>query len=323
MKIKCFPVFLMIIVSLCASCDKSKPPDAATVTSASYTEEYEGGPTEDYEAFPPGFETFMLYHTILSGDLSNFAGTYANGRGDRRQLTSDGVFSSENPEGGFGDGIMAEGFEHISQESGDSYYQWVNTTQPDADGWYSGYIVVLFPPGVQIIEGGRIVQTDTSKIRMYVYAHDLFYRSDDVFYQEEENHRASRVAEADVPINDVNLSNVLHSQKSITIAGIPESLNGLYCNISLTIIGDTGIYVYLAWSYPEMVQNGSVTNVLYAYNNSTQTMEPFTRDGIFYVLVSINDLNSKNLPHWQGYNTFIIAGETSIIYWNDFSEVFG
>ena len=115
----------------------------------------------------------------------------------------------------------------------------------------------------------------------------------------------------------------VYSPKSITITGIPEYLNGLYCSMSLVVVDANGWYNYAAWSEPVIVKNGSATNIFFAYINSEKSKEPFYKDGIYNVLVSIDDLNSYSLPHWQGSNSFIIADETSIIYWSDFSEVFG
>jgi len=115
-----------------------------------------------------------------------------------------------------------------------------------------------------------------------------------------------------------------HLQKKMTITGIPASLNGLHCSISLTVFGENEWYEYIAWSEPALVTNGSATNIFFAYYQSEHSKDPFSKNGIFNVLVSINELNDQDLPQWQGnvYH-FYFYGETVSIPWSDFVEVFG
>ena len=114
------------------------------------------------------------------------------------------------------------------------------------------------------------------------------------------------------------------TRTAITITGIPAHLNGLSCEIFLTVFDQYGWYEYVAWSEPVMVINGSVTIKFFAYNGSEQSKKPFDKNGVFNILVSTREKNSRDLLPWQGYiHGFSINKKTATIPWRFFAEVFG
>ena len=121
----------------------------------------------------------------------------------------------------------------------------------------------------------------------------------------------------------VNNESKEHSQKTITITGMPANLNNMYGEISLAA-SETLPYNWVAWSQPVLVKNGSVTIKLLVNNNSHKNNDPFNKDGGFIIYLIINELDNHDLPNWQGMiNGYYIYDEITNIFWNEFSEVFG
>jgi hypothetical protein len=101
------------------------------------------------------------YDKILKEDLSDFAGTWANGRGVTSELTSSGIF---------GRGYNAYGF----KKTGDSYL-W--NVSKDGDSME----VTLYPIGTELVNAdNQTIQTDITKVRIAV---NFVSASDEVYYQ--------------------------------------------------------------------------------------------------------------------------------------------
>jgi hypothetical protein len=125
-------------------------------------------------------EQIYNYDAILSGDLTDFAGIWKNGLGETFNLTADGTQGNELTEDGITYIEKAAGFEKMTSD----YYRW-GCALEDYDG-PSGYDVWLFPVGVDVVayNSGELVQTDTTKVRMYA-GHDFYpveEMSNRVFY---------------------------------------------------------------------------------------------------------------------------------------------
>ena len=122
-----------------------------------HASEYEGGPDDDYEALPPGFG--YPYTAILDGDLSEFAGTWVNGRGDRYPLRADGVF-----DGGLNAYEFTRGADKNSPYiANGTNYEWLVNMGGEA----GVFEIWLFPAGVDIKNrSGEIIQTDKTKDRI-------------------------------------------------------------------------------------------------------------------------------------------------------------
>jgi len=177
MKLKFYFFIILIITMLLLSVCKGKERSAEGMD--------EGGPGDDYQALPNGFS--YPYGSILDGDLSEFAGLWVNGRGDRKILAANGVFYSKNPE-------EQRTYNFARGADGDSYsmayngtdYSWANQLPPEDDGMAFGFMVVFFPVGVGIIISDEIMPSDTSRDRIITYAHDSPSPRDNsiVYYQE-------------------------------------------------------------------------------------------------------------------------------------------
>jgi hypothetical protein len=109
------------------------------------------------------------YEKILSGDLSDFTGRWANNTGESRTLRADGTFA---------DGQTAGGFTTRTMTNGGTYYMW-GVHIPDE----GGFGVMLFPVGTGIQFGNEFYETDKGKVRLTM-GHDLPSSSDDIFYLE-------------------------------------------------------------------------------------------------------------------------------------------
>jgi len=104
------------------------------------------------------------YAKILTGDLSEFTGIWANRRGDVSVLKSDGCFYR---------GYRAYSF----IKDGDSY-RW--SVSMDGDSIY----VWLYPAGIEIMNNnGFFIQSDTAKVRIYTGSDagdGVYYREGDI-----------------------------------------------------------------------------------------------------------------------------------------------
>jgi len=107
------------------------------------------------------------YSKILNGDLSDFSGNWKNGENENKTLNPDGTTDYQMAIDGVVYGEEAFGFEKLE----DGSYLWqVTMNVPDG---MSGYAILLFPVGVDVIAYGEIAQTDKSKVRLYT-GHDFY-----------------------------------------------------------------------------------------------------------------------------------------------------
>jgi hypothetical protein len=163
MNFKSSLIGVLIFVVIFTACTKKSE------TQTHHADEHEGGPSDDYEALPPGFG--YPYTAILEGDLSNFAGTWVNGQGSRMVLTTNGTF---------GEGSSAS---FRRQENG-SYTWGISFASGGGNG------VVLYPVGVDVNE--RPGQTDTTKVRILIITSgDSAYNPDEFYYREGEGTSSS------------------------------------------------------------------------------------------------------------------------------------
>jgi len=163
---------IAITVMTFTACTKK----SETQTQTHHADEHEGGPGDDYEALPPGFD--CPYTAILRGDLFEFAGTWINGRGERRQLRANGTFNAGETAYGFK--IGNENDQHIAG----TYYQWIVNMGGEA----GGFEVWLYPAGAAVrnyIEdyGWDVVATHNTIDRIFVESVGSSY---DVYYREGE-----------------------------------------------------------------------------------------------------------------------------------------
>jgi hypothetical protein len=160
-----------------------------------------------------GTETTQYdYSKILKGDLSDFAGTWVNGGGGRRQLRSDGVFFLTSPEG-----VRAYDFttEDKYSPEGKTAYKWTNA------GEDFGYMMLLFPVGVDIMDYQEIVPSDKTKVRLYTYAHDWAPSTQGVYYWES----GITTAQAQTPSADTPKVRYVNSVEGLRVRNTPN-ING-------------------------------------------------------------------------------------------------
>ena len=111
---------------------------------------------------------------ILNGDLSAFAGTWINSRGERRQLRANGTFNAGETAYGFK--IGNENDQHIAGTN----YQWIVNMGGEA----GGFEVWLYPAGADIRNYyGDFVEADNTKDRIFI---ESIGSSDDLYYREGE-----------------------------------------------------------------------------------------------------------------------------------------
>jgi len=116
--------------------------------------------------------TAIDYSKILKGDLSDFAGYWKNGGGNRIQLRSDGTVNGQGLPTRF------SRVDSLIYSSGGAYYAW--TLDPGG--------VELYPIGVDIkqddVWGRGIVPTDTTKDRLLLVGQERYPESNSVYYRE-------------------------------------------------------------------------------------------------------------------------------------------
>jgi len=87
------------------------------------------------------FFTNESYAKILNRDLSDFAGTWVNIQGERRQLYADGVFGFHGTVSNFGKN---------DEGTSDAYRWWVLVGKNEPIPGEYGYFVYLYPAGAAI-----------------------------------------------------------------------------------------------------------------------------------------------------------------------------
>ena len=119
------------------------------------------------------------YDKILTGNLSDFEGWYANGKGDRIVLNFDGTTNTGSYEE---DSIVyTEKADTFTKHENGSYTWSIGLKDYDAE---YGYSVWLYPIGIEVYTSEGLVPTDTTKVRLYT-GHDfqpLSEMPDWVFY---------------------------------------------------------------------------------------------------------------------------------------------
>jgi major membrane immunogen (membrane-anchored lipoprotein) len=159
--------------------------ETPTASPASTYEEDNDGPGDDYDGLPLSAIVFAAtlvepYINILEGDLSEFAGVWVNGYGVREHLRSDGTFGDEEDQvvGGFRSGYENFELAQWSMASGGASYRWSISV------YRSSFEVTLFPIGVDIMVDGKIIETDTTKVRIYA-GRETPSSNADIFYRDE------------------------------------------------------------------------------------------------------------------------------------------
>jgi len=106
------------------------------------------------------------YPEILNGDLSAFAGMWAAGNGEKRQIRPDGFYT----DGSYGDhDIKPYGFT-LNDSGVNAHYSWMIL---------DGMNINLYPAGAEVItEDNKIIKSDTTKVRIAMYPKS----GDDVYY---------------------------------------------------------------------------------------------------------------------------------------------
>ncbi|MCL2440301.1 MAG: hypothetical protein FWD14_01040 [Treponema sp.] len=113
-------------------------------------------------------------------------------------------------------------------------------------------------------------------------------------------------------------------QKNVIIFDIPTMFIGMYCNVSLAVYDENGIFDWLAWSQPVLINDTTISNLLMIDTKSGKTNEPFRKNGEFHVYLMIQATDNQGFPNWQGYKfNFNMNQETNLISWYDFSEAAG
>jgi hypothetical protein len=163
-------VIAITVMAFTACTKKSTQTEGLTQQQTHHADEHEGGPGDDYEALPLGFG--YPYTAILDGDLSEFAGTWVNGRGDRYPLRADGVF-----DGGLNAYEFTRGADKNSPYiANGTNYEWLVNMGGEA----GVFEIWLFPAGVDIKNrSGEIIKTDKTKDRIVF---EYITTSDGVYY---------------------------------------------------------------------------------------------------------------------------------------------
>jgi len=139
---------------------------------------YREGQMPTAETLASQTQTANPHPDILSGDLSEFAGTWVNGLGESRTLRADGTVLNA----GINDDREALRFERLDNGS---YYWLVNILNYEGMG-RGAFNAQLYPVGVEVMGGNGLVPTDTSKVRMFYPEVDVVYLPSEVYYREGE-----------------------------------------------------------------------------------------------------------------------------------------
>ena len=139
--IVCICTVLSLVATACNRGEAKPQTQTLSETSAAIT----AGNYDSNESYVSN----EAYAKILNGDLSDFAGTWVNIQGERRQLYADGIFGHPGTISNFGKND--EGTSHA--------YKWyvLEGIREPIPGEY-GYFVYLYPAGAALdIEGLNII----------------------------------------------------------------------------------------------------------------------------------------------------------------------
>ena len=237
--------------------------------------------------------TVDSYAKILNGDLSDFAGTWVNNYDQIRLLKKNGTFEDEQKVYNFE--RVNENDEHYNKALGGDYYQW--SVQLLDSIHLAGFMTLLYPVGVEIyinneIRQNDIIKSDTTKVRLYIFAHE-WYPSEDLIYYKIES-----------PVSDNNKTPteaILEKYKKIllnetgffyTSNNIITYLHNLNLNYKQFAVLDMNLY---ADGIPELVlhntangdtivfhyYNGVYNGTVYGRDYSYRTMKNLKIDGFF------------------------------------------
>ena len=116
------------------------------------------------------------YDKILTGDFSDFAGVWENALGGEINLQVNGMDGNDS------DDDFTFSVEDIRKED-DGSYTWAVVAYYNGRA-VDGYAIILYPENVDIISwNGRVVNTDKSKMRMWVGNGSVTEQSDYIFYK--------------------------------------------------------------------------------------------------------------------------------------------
>jgi len=160
-------ICVLIFVLIFTSCSKKSETQAAEALAAANAEKILHGDLSAAQTKTAAGSG--SYAKILAGDMSDFAGTWANAY-TQNQLFANGVFVNSSTRSI--DGITTGDF-----NENNGAYMWSLY-----DGGHLGYEIGLYPAGVQIYLGQNLVVSDTSKDRILIFQFDGFPTNDDVFY---------------------------------------------------------------------------------------------------------------------------------------------
>lgn len=128
---------------------------------------------------------YNLSHTgtdaVINGDFSAVAGTYKNSYNEEIKLYENGL-----DEWRLNNEYFEYKIEHIWEDGGS--YQWIIVPYDpyDKDVALEGYRMIIYPENVEVkTVGGEIVQSDTSKIRLWCGNGDV-YDNQYIYYKQDE-----------------------------------------------------------------------------------------------------------------------------------------
>lgn len=130
---------------------------------------------------------------IMNGDLSDFAGTWADGNGNIFLFTWDRVFTPKRPDGTFIGELRAYNF----RRGVDNNEAMLESSEGPGLTWTVGgenleFPVMMFPGGVNILANGRLVKTDVMKDRIYA-GRDVPSSDADFYYREAAQTESARI----------------------------------------------------------------------------------------------------------------------------------
>lgn len=120
------------------------------------------------------------YKNILNGNFTAVAGTYKNAYGEKIELHENGL-----DEWRLNNNYFEYKIEGIWEKNGS--YQWliVPYDTHDKDVAFEGYIMIIYPENVEVkTVGGEIIQSDTSKVRLWCGKGDV-YDNQRIYYKQD------------------------------------------------------------------------------------------------------------------------------------------
>ncbi|MDR0503861.1 MAG: hypothetical protein LBH16_11135 [Treponema sp.] len=286
----CICAVLSVVVT---ACNRGEAKPQTQTLSETPAEQTAVTITADSYVFKESYVSNESYAKILNGDLSDFAGTWVNIYDQIRLLKKDGTFEDEQKAVNFKS--VNENDELYKKALGGDYYQW--SVQLLDSIHLAGFVTLLYPVGVDIyinneIRQNEIIKSDTTKVRLYIFAHEWYPSEDLVYYKIE-----SSVSDN----NETQTEAILEKYKKIllnetgfldTSDNIITYLHHLNINYKQFAILDMNLY---ADGIPELVlhntangdilvlhyYNGVYNGVVYGKKYSYRAMKNLKIDGFF------------------------------------------